>query len=306
MLSNSLNFLLMHLKIIPSFLMLFVSALTFSQEATEIYLFDLVKSDSTFIISNPKNISLNEGYDNQPSFTEDGTAILFSSSRKGQTDIARYDILGDYRNWITNTDANEYSPTSYPNKKKYFTCVRLEQDGEQLLYKYSYKKKEPVVLIPNLKVGYYVWFNNKSLVSFVLGEIETLQVSNFKFKIKYPIQENIGRSINKVPSSISFGNELISFISKSHEVSEIYIINPVSSETKYLVDAIEGSEDFTWTLDGTILMGKDNKIFKFKTGEDKNWSPIVIESELPIQNITRLVVSPDGKKIAIVVKEELK
>jgi len=296
----------MRLKIIPSFLMLFVSALTFSQEATEIYLFDLVKSDNTFIISNPKNISQNEGYDNQPSFTEDGTAILFSSLRNGQTDIARYDIIGDYRNWITNTDVNEYSPASYPNKKKYFTCVRLEHDDEQLLYKYSYKKKEPVVLIPNLKVGYYVWFNNKSLVSFVLGEIETLQVSNFKFKIKYPIQENIGRSINKVPSSISFGNELISFISKSHEVSEIYIINPVSSETKYLVDAIEGSEDFTWTLDGTILMGKDNIIFKFKPGEDKNWSTIVIESELPIQNITRLVVSPDGKKIAVVVNEEHK
>ncbi len=293
----------MYSKIALSFLMVFFYVQSHAQEATEIYLFDIEKTDNTFIISNPINISNNEGYDNQPSFIEDGTAILFSSSRNGQTDIARYEITDNYRTWLTKTDANEYSPEAYPNKKKYFTCVRLDKDGKQELYKYAYKKKEPQVLIPNLKVGYYLWFDKYTLVSFVLGDIETLQVSNFKHKIKYPIQSNIGRSLNKIPTAISNGENLMSFISKSHSTPEIYAINPVNSEEKYIADALEESEDLTWTLDGTMLMGKNNKIFKLKPQVDKAWSTIKIESDLPIKNISRLVISPDGTKIAVVVGE---
>ncbi|MCK4561618.1 MAG: PD40 domain-containing protein [Flavobacteriaceae bacterium] len=293
----------MYSKIAPSLLMILICVSIYAQEATEIYLFDLIKTDSTFIIRNPINISDNKGYDNQPSFTEDGTAILFSSLRDTQTDIARYDITENYRTWLTRTDANEYSPAFYPNKKKYFTCVRLDNDGTQQLYKYAYKSKGVEILIPNLKVGYYLWMDKNTLISFVLGDIETLQVSNFKYKIRYPIQNNIGRSLNKVPSTISSGADLMSFISKSHGTPEIYAINPTNSKAKYLTDALEGSEDLTWTIDGTILMGKNDKIFKLKPRQDKDWSPITIESNLPIKNISRLVVSPDGTKIAVVVGE---
>ena len=284
-------------------MLVFFSISLSAQEATEIYLFDLLKKDDSFVLKNPVNISNNEGYDNQPSFTEDGQSILFSSFRNGQSDIAKYEIFDNYRTWITETEANEYSPISYPKKSKNFTCVRLDEDGAQLLYKYYYKNKEPEVLIPNLKVGYYLWLNNKSLVSFVLGDIETLQVSNFKLKIKYPIQSNIGRSIQKIPIPMEIGDELLSFISKENGASEIYAINPVTSETKYLADALEGSEDLTWTADGTILMGKGSSIYKLKPGVDTNWARIYIESDLPIKNITRIVTGLNGRKIAVVVSE---
>jgi len=293
----------MHSKLIPSFLLVFFSISLFAQNATEILLFDLLKKDDSFVLKNPVNISNNEGYDNQPSFTEDGQAILFSSFRNGQSDIAKYEIFDNYRTWITETKTNEYSPMSYPKKSKNFTCVGLDEDGTQLLYKYYYKNKEPEVLIPNLKVGYYLWLNNKSLVSFVLGDVETLQVSNFKLKIKYPIQSNIGRSLQKIPVPMKIGDGLLSFISKGHDTPEIYAINPVTSETLYLADALEGSEDLTWTADGTILMGKGSSIYKLKPGEDKNWARIYIESDLPIKNITRIVTGLNGRKIAVVVSE---
>ncbi|MEN8186995.1 MAG: hypothetical protein ABFR05_07695 [Bacteroidota bacterium] len=293
----------MHFKTIPSILMLFYSYVLFSQNATEIYLFDLFESDSTIVIANPVNISQNKGYDNQPFFLEDGSAILFASMRDGQSDIARYEIEGNFRTWITDTKANEFSPSIYPRNKKFFTCVRMEDDGTQLLYKYAYKNKEPEVLIPDLKVGYYVWVDKNKVVSFVLGDEVTLQVSNFKHKIKYPIQQNIGRSLNKIPVKLSVGDKLISFISKSHEVSEIYAINPVTSESVYIVDAVEGSEDMVWTPQGSILMGKDDKIFKFRSNKDNEWTQILIDSDIVLKNITRMAVSPDGKKIAIVVEE---
>lgn len=293
----------MNIKIIPSYLMLFFGVTIYAQEATEIYLFDLIQTENSFTIGNAVNISKNEGYDNQPSFTADGTAILFSSTRNNQTDIAKYEINENYRLWITATPQSEYSPVSYPKKKKYFTVVRTNEDGTQFLYKYAYKNKAPEILIPNLTVGYYLWFDNKTVISYVLGEIETMQVSNFKYKIKYPIQSYIGRSLNKIPQSFTNGENLLSYISKSHESPEIYAINPVNSEEKYLADALENSEDLTWTSDGTILMGRNDKIFKLKPGVDKDWMAINIESDLPLKNITRIVVSPDGTKIAVVVEE---
>lgn len=293
----------MRFKLAPSFLMFFLLSITYGQEATEIYLFDLIKDGDNFIIKNPVNISNNKGYDNQPSFTEDGRSILFSSFRNGQMDIAKYEIYDGFRTWITDTEASEYSPLPYPSKKKYFTCVRLEKDGKQLLYKYFYKNKEPVVLIPNLKVGYYLWLDKKSVVSFVLGDVETLQVSDFKYKIKYPIEKNIGRSLQKIPYNMDIGSNLVSYISKDHEEPEIYAINTKTSDNVYLADALENSEDLVWTVDGTILMGHMDKVYKLKPGIDKDWIPVNIESNLPVNKVTRMAVSPNGKKIAIVVKE---
>lgn len=274
-----------------------------AQNATEIYLFDLLENDGQITISNPINISKNEGYDNQPSFTEDGSAVLFSSFREGQSDISKYYIQENYRVWITDTKESEFSPHVVPGKKKYFTCVRLNEDGGQFLYKYAYKKKLPELLIPDLKVGYYLWLNEKSVLSFVIGDIETLQVNNFKFKIRYPIQSNIGRSIHKIPNSGGLGTNLVSFISMNHEVPEIYSIDPQTSDSKYITDVLAGSQDLTWTNKGTILMGNEGQIYKFHPGEDKKWQAINIDTEIPFEGISRLVISPDGSKLAVVALE---
>jgi hypothetical protein len=274
-----------------------------AQEATDIYLFDLSEQDNSITIKNPVNISKNNGYDNQPCFTEDGTAILFASFRDGQSDVAKYFIDEKYKVWLTQTEESEFSPMPVPGKKKYFTCVRSNLDGTQFLYKYNYRNKPPELLIPNIKVGYYLWFNSKVLVSFVIDDVETLQVSNFKYKIKYPIQSYIGRSIHKIPESSGLGQDQISFISLSHESPEIYAINPLNSESKYITDALPGSQDLTWTTQGSILMGKGDMIYKFRPDMDESWQPIQIESEFPIEGITRLALSPDGKKLAVVVRE---
>ena len=278
-------------------------ALMTAQEATEIYLFDLTEQDNQITIINPLNISNKPGYDNQPSFTEDGLGILFSSFRDGQSDISKYFIDENYRVWLTDTPESEFSPLPVPGKKKYFTCVRLNEDETQYLYKYAFKNKVPELLIPELKVGYYMWFDPKTIISFVIEDIETLQVSRFKYKIRYPIQSNVGRSLHKIPNTAGLGDNLISFISLNHESPEIYSIDPLKSNTQYITDALPGSKDITWTSKGTMLMGKGNQIYKFHPGTDKEWQPIQMESDLNLQGISRIVISPDGSKLAVVASE---
>ena len=276
----------------------FVTSFIYSQPGTEVYLFDFIQNDSVFTVDNPKNISNNVGYDNQPSFLLDGSGILFASTRFDQTDIALYNLENDTKAWLTNTLGSEYSPIQTPNKK-YFTAIRLEKDGTQLLWRYPFNRKKPKIMLEDLKVGYHTWFHKKMIVSFVIGDPSTLEVSNLKYKIKYPIDKNIGRSIHKIPNT-----ELISYISHEESEPEIYSINPINSEKKYIADALTDSQDMVWTSDGTIIMGKDDKLYKLKPGEDKKWIEFASLEPFNLMGITRIAISPLGDKIAIVVTED--
>ncbi len=80
----------MHKKLLA--IVLFTSFFTYSQNATQVYLFDLIQNDSVFTIENPINISKSEGYNNQPSFLHDGTGVLFASTRYNQTDVVLYNL----------------------------------------------------------------------------------------------------------------------------------------------------------------------------------------------------------------------
>jgi len=283
-------------------LILFISSYSFSQTNTDIYLFNLIIGDRIIVINNPIDITnKNKGYDNQPSFLNDGSGVLFSSTRNDQTDIALFNIENNTKSWLTSsTDANEYSPIQMPNKK-YFSAVRLEKDGKQLLWKYSFNKRKQEVLINNLKVGYHAWFNKKMIVSFVVGDPPSLVVSNLKHKIKYPIDKKIGRSIAKIPNT-----ELMSIISFESGEPEIYSIDPKNSDKKYIADPLKGANDLAWTPDGTMIMGKDDKLYKLKPGIDKTWVEFASLESYGLTGITRLVISPFGNKIAIVVKETSK
>lgn len=278
-----------------------ISVVGHSQLATEIYLFDLVKIDSlSYTLKNPVNISDNEGfYDNQPSFLLDGSGVLFASTRNEQTDIALYNLENQTKAWLTNTVDNEYSPLQTPSKK-YFSTVKLEKDGTQLLWLNHFNGKKSKILIDDLKVGYHAWYNKKVVISFVLGDPSTLQASNLKVNVRYKLAKNIGRSIQNIPNS-----ELISYINHEHGDHEIYSINPINSEEEYIIDAIEGSQDIAWMPDGTMVMGKGNKLYKFKPKVDSDWVELFSLEDFNLNGITRLAISPLGDKIAIVIDEDI-
>lgn len=281
-----------------SFFLLFSLIFTLllqAQPSTEVYLFNL---SNKLKISDPVNISNNpEAYDNQPSFLNNNT-LLFSSTRNGQTDIREVNLKSGENRWISNTEnGSEYSPLKIPQQNA-VSSIRLDKDGKQLLYSYDLDNGNPKVIVPDLVIGYHVWFNKNNLVSFVLGEQSSLVVSNLKNKTNYTYQKNIGRSLHKIP-----GTSLISYISKEKESWEIKSLNPISGKTELIVNTPKGAEDMCWTPNGTILMGKEDKLWKFNPETDTNWIEIASLSNFNLKDITRLAVSPDGSKIAIVVSE---
>lgn len=141
---------------------------SFAQPNTEVFLFDLNTEKGVFELSNFKNISNNEGYDNQPSFLNNHT-ILYAGTRKGQTDIVKYNTKYNSSIYVNHTEGSEYSPLKIPGEKA-ASAIRLEKDGKQALYKYNLRNGESELLIEDIIIGYHVWHNEKILISSVLED----------------------------------------------------------------------------------------------------------------------------------------
>uniref|UniRef100_UPI004049E752 hypothetical protein n=1 Tax=Fulvivirga sp. TaxID=1931237 RepID=UPI004049E752 len=273
-------------------LLLIASTAALAQPDTEVYVFDLNSTDGKYEISNPVNVSnKNEGYDNQPHFTPQGN-LYYTSTQGDQTDIALYNFKKKTSEYLINTRANEYSPTPVFGEKA-FSCI---YDSMQYLVKYLSNKKEPVVLIDDLVVGYHCWADANTVLLFVLGDTFTLRKYNLKEKTNEILDDNIGRCLLNIPNK-----PLISYLSKKTTPFAINSIDPKTGIKVKIADALEGSEDLAWTPESVMIMGQGDILHQYDN--EKGWIPIIDLKEFGLSGISRLAVSPKGDKIAVVVSE---
>lgn len=268
----------------------------YAQTNTEIYLFDLTTNEGQIKISNGKNISNNEGYDNQPSF-QYSNKILFASTRNGQTDICAYHTNTGKKEWLSSTkQGSEYSPTSIPTTKD-ISAIRLDTTGLQRLYHYRSGKSKSI--ISDKVIGYYVWHDKNTVVSFVLGEPNELVISTLKNNTNRTVDTNIGRSLHNIPNT-----NLVSYISKKNEHWEIRSLDLKTGETKKIIHTVPKVEDMCWLLDGSILMGKGKVLYHFDPKKDTDWKIVTLFDHEKFDNITRITVNKANNKLALVAEPE--
>lgn len=269
--------------------------LSFAQPNTDVFLFDLITEKDGFKLSNFQNISNNEGYDNQPSFMDNET-ILYAGTRNAQTDIVKYDLKYGSKTWICFTEGGEYSPLKIPNQNA-VSAIRLDPDGKQRLYRYDLKNSTNTVLLDTLVVGYHLWFDKNTIISSVLESgFLSLYSSDLETGQNKRITTHVGRSIHHIPNS-----DLISFISKNTDgTSEIKSLNPKTGVIKHIAPTLSGVEDMCWLADGSVIMAKGDVLFKLNPNNKLGWIEIVSLKSYGINNLSRLTVSPNGNKLAIV------
>lgn len=279
------------------FALLFIFSLTSFSQARgddEVFLFDLALKDGKLVLSNYENMTNNEGYDNQPSFI-DNNSLFCSSSRNGQTDILKYDIEKKRKKWISATEGSEYSPIKIPKRNR-ASAIRLEKDGTQKLYKYNLKKNVSKLLIDDLVIAYHTWYDENTIVSSAIENNElVLYITDVRTNEHKKVATKVGRSLHKIPKT-----NLVSYISKENEQWEIRSLNPETLETKFIAYALKGSEDICWTLRGSLLTGKGPIVYTLDPKTDKKWSVVTSLKKYGIDNITRLALSPNGSKMALV------
>lgn len=273
---------------------------------TEVYLAPLVNEAGKVGLSQWINISNNAGYDNQPSFLPDSSAVLFSSQRDGkQMDIYRYTIGSKQITQLTNTPEGEYSPTVTPDGRT-FSVIRTEADGTQRLWRFDLNGSNPRLVLENVKpVGYHAWIDATHLALFILGAgggaPSTLQLADTATGTAKVIATNVGRSILIRP-----GKGTVSFLAAGETPRMLKEFDPKTEAITPLIAPITGSQDCAWLPDGRLLMASGTSISLWSGGSTP-WLPLVtfmfaqvIPAPPSFVNITRMAVSPDGKWLAFV------
>ncbi|WP_339624474.1 nuclear transport factor 2 family protein [uncultured Winogradskyella sp.] len=276
--------------------LLLLAALTLNGlrgQNTEVHLFNITNTNGELDLINTKKIKQNPGYNNQPSFYNDNL-ILFASTRNDQTDIAKYNIRNAEVAFINETpNGGEYSAQKIPNSKD-ISAVRLDNDGKQRLYKYNFNTGTSTVLIKDLVVAYYTWYNDHIIVSSVI-EANTLNlyVSNLKTGKNTKYASNVGRAFQKIPNT-----NLVSFISKENEKFIIKSLDPITGAIELITETI--GEDICWLINGNILIPSKQTIYKFNPKTDKSFSVLKTFSADHLQNITRITTNAIGTMLALV------
>ena len=273
---------------------------------TEIFLAPL--SPGANPVGRPVNITNSPGYDNQPSFTPDGTGMLFTSIRGGgtQTDIYRYDVASGATTRVTSTPESEYSPTVTPDGA-HISVIRVEADGTQRLWRFTIDGRAPELVLADIKpVGYHAWADDHTLALFVLGSPATLQLADTSAGTAEVLVRGINRSIQRIP-----GGGTISFVARSGAGADATLsireLDPKTKRITPLVDAVAGAReaDCAWTPDGMLVMAEKDVLYGWRrpsasSGQAEGWRRLADLAALGLHGVTRIAISPKGDRIAFV------
>lgn len=258
--------------------------------------------DTGYVYSEPLNITNRTGYDNQPSFSKDGSKILFSSIRdEKQADIYVYDCTSNTTKQFCNTTESEYSPEVTPDEK-FISVVRVEKDSSQRLWKMKMKNAKAKVMLQFIfDVGYYCRLNADEIALFQLPEPFALKLASVNWQNAKPIDTNIGRCIKTIPGENAFAylvkDDTTSFLIKKYDMSNPEISKVVRIGTM--------SEDFAWRNDGNLFMANGSTICYFDYKETGKWYVLGDMQKFGIAKILRITFSPDGNRMAFVAEETI-
>lgn len=280
--------------------------LAFSAEAqnwpaTGIHLVPLDGTGNSLAAGPAKAMAPAPGYDNQPFFTPDGKAVLFTSERASdQTEIFRYDLVTGEVQRLTDTWESEYSPTPLPGGG--FSVVRVEPDGTQRLWRFDATGTKASLVLPNVPgVGYHAWGGKDQgrLALFILGEPPTLQIAEVAAGTAKMAVSDIGRALHPIP-----GRPAWSFVAPRDGRAWVQEISWETGEVRPVAPTLtaDGDHDLAWMPDGTLLMAEGSVVHSWD-GEAQSWRKVRDFAADGVEGITRLAVSPAGDQLALVVRE---
>jgi hypothetical protein len=253
-------------------------------------------------VGTPANITNQPGYDNQPSFTTDGRAILFTSVRgDGQPDIYRYDLATKATTRVTTTAEGEYSATIMPGRDR-FSVIRVETDMTQRLWSFRLDGTDPQVVFERVKpVGYHTWINADAAVLFVLGvgrEANALVWADRSGRAD-TLSRDIGRSLTAVGTGGVF-----SYVQRMPDSTwQLRVGGPRRPTGPGDFTAIatmpRGADFVAWVSPDLVLTASGSKILSWVRGASA-WSEVADLGTAGITRLSRLAVSPDGKWLALV------
>ena len=239
------------------------------------------------------------GYDNQPLFTPDGQSVLFTSDREGRAHTYEYDLESGDITQLSFSDADKYSPTTIPGSEgTTYSVVHTDSEAFQGLWRYSRDGSippEPLVEVD--AVAYYTWAGTGAVLFWRLGEPNTLQLIDVVSSDTTVLATGTVLSLSPMP-----GEAASAYIFSDSTSSKIMRFDWETQQSTSLAPGLEGSQYFTVSPRGDLLMILDGMLMAFSPGVSQEWELV---ADLGLQGGSRLSMSPDGNWLAVVAEGEV-
>lgn len=264
-----------------------------AQGGSDLYVASFHEVGTHLSIGRPVNVTNRVGYDNQPTFTADGRALLFSSIREdAQADIWRVTLATDAVERVTQTTESEYSASRTPDGLA-MSVIRVERDSTQRLWRFPFDGSAPTVILPALRpVGYHVWVNEASLGAFILGEPNALVLADPRTGRVDTLARDIGRALVRVP-----GREAFTFVQLARDTSWISEVDVRTRTVRRVAPLPPGAEYHIWTPSGQLIITSGTRLLVRVRDQ---WDVLADFAPVGVRGISRIALSSTGDRIAFV------
>jgi hypothetical protein len=264
-----------------------------AQGGSDLYVAAFHEVGTHVSIGRPVNVTNRVGYDNQPTFTADGRALLFTSIREdAQADIWRVTLATNATERLTRTTESEYSATRTPDGLA-MSVIRVERDSTQRLWRFPFDGSAPTVVLPGLRpVGYHVWVNAATLGAFILGAPNALVLADPRTDRVDTLARDIGRALVRVPDRDAF-----TFVQLARDTSWISEVDVRTRTVRRVAPLPPGAEYHLWTPSGQLIITAGSRLLIRVRDQ---WDFLADFAPLGIRGLSRIALSPTGDRIAFV------
>lgn len=275
-----------------------------AQAGTDVWIAPLYEVDRRVTLGTPVNATHRTGYDNQPSFTPDGQALLYTAvGADGEADSWSIRLPNGAPKRLTTAPIGVYSPTVMPDGR-WFSVIRVEADSTQRLWKFPLDGQgTPAAVLDRIKpVGYHAWLDEHTLALYVLGARlgvnapATLQIADTHTGAATVVATDVGRALAKVPH-----HDAVSFVQVVRDSGQWLAEYDVRTRVvRRLGRMPPGADYLAWTPGGAVITAAGSVVYQRL---DERWVVIADFSTAGLRGISRLAVSPKGDRLAFVAEE---
>ncbi|MCU0436144.1 MAG: hypothetical protein MUC87_21995 [Bacteroidia bacterium] len=264
-------------------------------QGADVWLFDCTYANGKLQPGGGYNVSSRKGYDDQPSFSEGGSYLVYTSEQAdGQTDIMRFDPVLKLSRQLTSTAVSEYSP-QYIAGNKFLAAVVVEKDSSQRIWRYHKITGESKVLIPKIyAVGYQCWFDASTVFLFQIGDPNMLVLANARNGNKRNCVTNPGRCMQTWKSP---RKKLLLYTQMNEDSTwSVKALNKTGmAEPGFQpVKLPAGTQDFAVDAFNNLIAGQGSKLMSYNLITRDGWQEITDLRGIGFRKISRIAISRGG------------
>lgn len=270
---------------------------------TDIFIADITWTDGLPSLSEIRALTAPGLYDNQPAFDNAGGFYFTSETPGDQTDIRHMNIESGDVSVVTNTaEESEYSPRLSPDRQSVTYIHQAPGDVGGQVWRQSLENSMAGPVHDYGPAGYYALAGDQSqMLLFALTDPFTLRWASFDLGTVTEISDGIGRALYTAPDGASAyftleqaegGWQVHQFRFSDQAITPLFQL-PGTSEDYAVFETPQGELAWFSVSDGTLH-------YQFnQTG----WQPVGDLTEAGLTGISRLAVSPQADRLAIVAEE---